>query len=384
MMDIRFKSSILAAALFAAASATASTRFEVPAGVWTIAPRAFAGCAKLTDISIPSSVMTIGTNAFYRCDSLTNISVDADNNAFRSQDGVLYSGNGLTLLCCPGGKTGAFTIPEGTRYIANRAFAGCRKLTEVTLPTSLMRLGTNVFYRCSSLTNIAVAAGSTGYTSTDGVLFVASIQPVLVACPPGKAGTYAVPAGTWRIADRAFAHCDKLTEITLPANAFTLGADVFYQCASLTNIAVTGGSSLYASTNGALYSCSPVVTLVCCPGGMGAADYVTVNDVDVPYAWLESYGLVASGGDYAAAAVADVDGDGYAAWQEYLAGTDPTNAASRLLASISFADGAPVIAWNVTNHLATYTVLGATNLTDDFTASTNAADRFFKVRLEQK
>ncbi len=42
------------------------------------------------------------------------------------------------------------------------------------------------------------------------------------------------------------------------------------------------------------------------------------------YSWLDLYGLV-SGGNYEAADLADADGDGHAAWQEYKAGTVPTN-----------------------------------------------------------
>ncbi len=46
-----------------------------------------------------------------------------------------------------------------------------------------------------------------------------------------------------------------------------------------------------------------------------------------PFLWLDNYSLVA-GGDYAAAELTDTDKDGYMAWQEYVADTDPTNAAS--------------------------------------------------------
>lgn len=50
---------------------------------------------------------------------------------------------------------------------------------------------------------------------------------------------------------------------------------------------------------------------------------------DTPYTWLDSYGLV-DGGDYAAADMADSDSDSLLNWQEYLCGTDPTNANSVL------------------------------------------------------
>jgi hypothetical protein len=47
-----------------------------------------------------------------------------------------------------------------------------------------------------------------------------------------------------------------------------------------------------------------------------------------PYLWLDKYSLVTNA-NYAAAELTDTDKDGYMAWQEYVADTDPTNAASR-------------------------------------------------------
>ena len=47
-----------------------------------------------------------------------------------------------------------------------------------------------------------------------------------------------------------------------------------------------------------------------------------------PYLWLDKYSLVTNA-NYAAAELTDTDKDGYMAWQEYVADTDPTNAVSR-------------------------------------------------------
>ncbi len=58
--------------------------------------------------------------------------------------------------------------------------------------------------------------------------------------------------------------------------------------------------------------------------GGGATEPVATDPANTPYSWLAQYGLT----NYNADAVADVDGDGAKTWQEYIAGTDPTNAAS--------------------------------------------------------
>jgi hypothetical protein len=63
-----------------------------------------------------------------------------------------------------------------------------------------------------------------------------------------------------------------------------------------------------------------------------------------PHLWLDEYGLV-SNGDYESAVSDDTDGDGYTAWQEYVAGTVPTNAESVFTAWIAVSNGLPFISW---------------------------------------
>jgi hypothetical protein len=90
----------------------------------------------------------------------------------------------------------------------------------------------------------------------------------------------------------------------------------------------------------------------------------------VPVSWLQYFGFA---GDYDAAALGDQDGDGPATWQEYYAGTVPTNSASVWRISVISSLGTNTVTWpSITNRLYAVTwssdVLGpwtvlATNLT---------------------
>ena len=121
-----------------------------------------------------------------------------------------------------------------------------------------------------------------------------------------------------------------------------------------------------------------------------AASYTVIRatsttPVPVPYAWLDQYPVLLSqaSGDYEAAALADADGDGHVAWQEYVTGSIPTNRESVLRARIGVSNGSPWIAWAPDLGTArVYTVTGKTNLTDAFWAPTNSGSGFFKVRVD--
>lgn len=107
--------------------------------------------------------------------------------------------------------------------------------------------------------------------------------------------------------------------------------------------------------------------------------------VPVPYLWLSRYPILIgqAGGSYEAAALADTDGDGYAAWQEYVAGSVPTNSESVLRALIAVGDGVPQVTWAPDLGSArVYTVEGRTNLIGEVWGTTNAVSRFFRVRVD--
>ena len=116
---------------------------------------------------------------------------------------------------------------------------------------------------------------------------------------------------------------------------------------------------------------------------MGAYEYAFVDaPVPVPYAWMDQYPTLLSlaGANYKAAAMADADGDGHAAWQEYVAGPEPTNSESVLRALIAISNGAPRLAWSPDlGTVRVYTVTGKTNVADTCWGPANAGCRFFRV-----
>ena len=125
--------------------------------------------------------------------------------------------------------------------------------------------------------------------------------------------------------------------------------------------------------------CGWVDQVVWSPGGTRATQN---SPVPVPFDWLDGHHLVA-GGDYEGAALADVDGDGLAAWQEYVVGSLPTNRSSTLRVLIGVSNGAPVASWSPDLGTArVYKVEGKASLADPtWRAVTNGAPHFFRVKV---
>ena len=133
---------------------------------------------------------------------LTAIEVDKDDTRFSSRDGVLFTKDGTQLLVCPGGKEGAYSVPQGVTTITGTAFLGCRLLTAVQLPESVSELGYAAFQGCSEMRHINI------------------------------------PEGVESLSNNLFAQCKSLEELEIPSTVSSLGHSVFWDCNSLKTITI--------------------------------------------------------------------------------------------------------------------------------------------------
>jgi len=194
-------------------------------------------------ITIPETVSSIDDNAFYSDDHdeafalLTSIDVDANNKVYSSDDGMLYSKDGTTLLMCPRGKKSA-AIADHATTIAPEAFYACTSLESVSIPDSVVIIGEDAFWDCTKLTGITI---------------------------PNKVTT---------IESGLFWGCESLESVNIPASVSTISADAFDYCEKLESINVDSNNQNYYTVDGALYN-KDIITLVKCPAGKDSIDIPT-------------------------------------------------------------------------------------------------------------
>lgn len=256
------------------------TGVTIPSHVTDIGDSAFSDCSGLTEMVIPHSVKAIGVGVFKKCNRLTKITVDPGNAHYMSQNDLLLTRDGRTLVqgvngavTIPSGVTvigeSAFkdydgltqvTIPAGVEVIGPAAFYGCGGLTDVAIPAGVEAIGANAFYGCSgladvvipaSVTNIgerafvacgrlkaiSVEAGNEVYSSRNGMLLNKDGKTLI----QGVNGEVEIPPGVVTIGEWAFVYYADLTRVVIPASVRNIGAYAFHSCESLTNVVMQGG-----------------------------------------------------------------------------------------------------------------------------------------------
>ena len=120
------------------ASCDLLTSINLPEGLETIGSHAFDGCASLSGVTIPATVTSIGDSAVAGCTSLRSICVADGNAAYRSQAGMLLTKSGADLLMVPGGMAGSCSVPDGVETVKAGAFlAASANLSEIVFPASV-------------------------------------------------------------------------------------------------------------------------------------------------------------------------------------------------------------------------------------------------------
>jgi len=241
----------------------------------------FQGSSALENITISASVTIINGNIFQGCDSLTSIYVDADNQYFASEDGILYDKAKTKLIAAPGAKNGMVTLPESVTEIGDYAFYGCSltniylpagltsignsafsssaSLASITIPASVTSIGDSAFRYCGSLNGIKVDLSNQYYSSDENDILYNKAKSRLIIAPGAISGSIGISANVTEISGGAFSGCGGLTGITLPNGLRSIGSYAFQGCGNLLSITIPEGVTYIE--NGTFSDCSSLTDI---------------------------------------------------------------------------------------------------------------------------
>ncbi len=244
--------------------------------VTAIGETAFQSRVSLIQVNIPDSVTFIDPRAFLGARKLSTILVSGSNKAYKSENGVLYSRDGTTLVYCPPKNTqSTFDVPNGVTRIGDYAFYGQADegISGVEFPKGLVEIGNRAFYGINnssftslsfpnSLKKIGDYAFAYVASSSEGVLQQISwgtgVEEIGYAAFFGQyfKNEFIVPSSVKIIRERAFSNCSAITKITLPAGIEVLepGFAAYAQGVSEVAIAGTGANEHYKVVNNTVYS----------------------------------------------------------------------------------------------------------------------------------
>ena len=195
-----------------------------------IAPYAFSSFNHdLINVTIPESIVSIGDYAFRGCFSLMAITVDTNNSVYSSLNGVLFNKSRTKVIRYPGGKSGAYTIPNTVTSIGPAAFNLCTNLTNVTIPNSVIEIEHSAFAGCYSLSSIAIpgSVASIGDWVFNGCKSLSSVK---------------IPNGVTNIGSYTFIDCRNLESVAIGNGVISIGDMGFYYCTNLTSIYFRGNA----------------------------------------------------------------------------------------------------------------------------------------------
>lgn len=248
----------------------------IPQGTTIINDYAFFGCQDLTTVVIPEGVTTIGESAFRECSSLTHVVFPStinhigdlaffetlwDNNL---PDEELYIGTalyktaydirsanvkeGTTCIC-----SSAFachlnltfvTLPNTVKYIGGCAFAGCRELKTVNIPTGVV-IGQGAFMGCDALEECIYPTICIG--DLEFCLFHEDMTATVLKCSK-EATNVIIPKEVTvgpavfdvkSLGRFAFDTCKNLSSVSIPTSVTTIGQCAFVRCTALRSITIS-------------------------------------------------------------------------------------------------------------------------------------------------
>ena len=285
---------------------------DIPEAVTNIGGYAFSGCSRLTQVyirnnsklasigqeafaltgissfTIPAALTDLGDSVFFGSTAMTSITVADGNTCFKVQNKALYNRAGDALIYYPASLSGTYTVAQGTKTIAQHAFAysssqavilpsgvevlgkgafSVSAIRSLTIPASVESIGDELCRFCIELSSVVLEEGS--YSVIPVNCFencwklnyisiprqIVSIDKCAFVSSGIKTLDFETGSGLEFISNFAFEYTP-LRSVTFPASLQGLGSCVFEGCKDLASVVFEAGSECVSIGPTAFANCT--------------------------------------------------------------------------------------------------------------------------------
>lgn len=361
------------------------TQLDLPEGFAVLQGNPFAGYHNLSRLGIPESMSQIMPEAIAPL-SLSMLDIKGDR--FFVECDILYrrrtSDSAKQIVCARLGSADSFSTGDDVAEVLSSALKSSKSLKRLELGTSVESIGSQAFSQCTELSRINFNEGLMSINAS------------------------------------AFSGCTNVQAVILPSSVGSLNYDSFRDCSGMRKVVFHCDVPILLVESGLLdnlpevywpkaYDAAYGEVASGCPFGGYTDDLIPVMTpegslVNVPNEWFAAYGgfeekfgadrgkaLVAKTGKVAA------DGHEMAVWEDFVAGTDPTDEDDVFkIVDVRFENGEFKITWSPdlnedgTKSVRAYTTYGCSEIGGEWYNADKAPEevksqfRFFKVGVEMK
>jgi len=220
-----------------------------------------------TEITLKRECNFCFVDAFAALSNLASVTVEADNQVYFSQSGILYNAAKTEILLVPRNLQGAVVIPSGITAIASNQFAGRSGMTSIALPLGVVSVGNGAFSGCTGLQKVVIsdiAAWcniSFGSSDTNPLYYAKHLY-----LGENEITNLVIPSSVTSIGSYAFYYCTGLTSITIPSSVTSIGSSAFSGCTGLKTVTFAEGSKLTSIGYQAFYGCTSLESVTFAEG----------------------------------------------------------------------------------------------------------------------
>lgn len=211
--------------------------------VTEICDEAFFLCTELKRITLPTTLERVRGEAFQGAIGVERYEIGR-NPRFRTVNGILYSGNGQTLIAFPPAAVGAFRVPETVTEIGSCAFSASH-LDSIFIPETVLKIGGNAFSSSIYLTSVRLPANL-------------KVIPWFAFTDCRRLKLVTIPSSVRRIGASAFHGCRSLVSVKIPEGVEVVEGGTFEGCEQLKSATIFGSETW---VSGAFRNCSSDLVL---------------------------------------------------------------------------------------------------------------------------